>query len=178
MMEELRIPMRRIGALIGSKGSIKRKIEELGTVTIEINSNDGTVLIEDLANSNQEKTLKAIDCVKAIARGFSPENALKLFENENFVFDLINLTEFDLKTSKAMQVKKARVIGTHGKAREEIEKSSGALISIQGKTIAFIGTIQQIDLAKRAVEMLLEGAKHSTVFGFIHKKPKTEKFEL
>lgn len=177
MIEELKIPINRIGALIGVKGSIKKKIEELGTVTLEIDSKEGIVLIEDMASSNQEKALKAIDCVKAIARGFPPEKALKLFEEKNS-FDLINLNDFNLKSSKAMQVKKARIIGTHGKAREEIEKNSGAMISIQGKTIAFIGTLKQIDLAKRACEMLLEGAKHSTVFGFIHKKPETEKFEL
>ena len=177
MLEEIIIPLNRVGVLIGRKGSIKREIEKLGTVTLEIDSSNGSVLIEDLASSNQEKVLKAISCVKAIARGFSPENAFKLFEKKN-KFDLINLNEFNLKTSKSMKTKRGRIIGSHGKAREEIEKTSGALISIQGKTIAFIGTIEQIDLAKRAVEMLLEGAKHSTVFGFINKNFKSKKFEL
>ncbi|MBN2126760.1 MAG: RNA-processing protein [Candidatus Diapherotrites archaeon] len=178
MMEEIRIPMRRLGALIGPKGSIKREIEKLGTVTLEIDSDDGTVLIEDMASSDAEQVLTAIKVVKAIARGFSPEKAFKLFEDNLISFDVINLNEFDLKTGKAMQVKRGRVIGAEGKARYEIEKSSGAMISVQGKTIAFIGTLEQIDLAKRAVEMLLEGAKHSTVFGFMHNKPRTEKFEL
>ncbi len=177
MLEEIIIPMNRIGVLIGPKGSTKREIEKLGTVTLEINSSDGSVLIEDLASSNQEKVLKAIDCVKAIARGFSPKNAFKLFEEKNN-FDLINLNDFDLKTSKSMKTKRGRVIGSNGRARLEIERTTGVLISIQGKTIAFIGTIEQIDLAKRAVEMLLEGAKHSTVFGFINGAPRTKKFEL
>jgi ribosomal RNA assembly protein len=174
MIEELRIPHARIGVLIGPKGTTKHEIEVKTGVSLEIDSEEGTVAF--LQTTDPIKALKAMKIVKAIGRGFSPQKALRILE-ENVSLELIDLKEKIGKSTKAINTKKGRIIGRQGKARAEIEENTGASISVYGKTIAIIGTPAQIDKATRAIEMLLEGAKHLTVFRFVHKQ-EPKKFEL
>ena len=177
MDEFVRIPEERIGVLVGPKGAVKREIEKKTATRIEIDSESGEVEI----SSKKDDALqfdKAADIVKAIARGFSPEHALSLL-NEDFVLEIIKITEYAGKSEKAVAAKRARIIGKQGTAREEIENDTGCFISVYGKTISIIGRADKIEKARKAVEMLMEGAKHSTAFGFLKKnKKKSDKFEL
>ena len=177
MDEFVRIPEERIGVLIGPKGAVKREIEKKTATRIEIDSESGEV---ELTSKSQDalKFYKAVDIVKAIARGFSPKHALSLLK-EGFILEIIKISEYAGKSEKAISAKRARVIGKQGSAREEIERDTGCFISVYGKTIAIIGYAEKIENAKKAVEMLMEGAKHSTAFGFLKKdKKKVDKFEL
>ena len=177
MDEFVRIPEERIGVLIGLKGTVKREIERKTGTRIEIDSESGEVEITSKSNDALQ-VYKAADVVKAIARGFSPEHAISLLK-EGFVLEIIKITEYAGKSEKAIAAKRARVIGKQGSAREEIEQDTGCFISVYGKTIGIIGHTDKIENARKAVEMLMEGAKHSTAFGFLKKdKKKSDKFEL
>jgi ribosomal RNA assembly protein len=103
--------------------------------------------------------------VKAIGRGFSPERAFRLL-NEDEQMEIIELKGF---TDKKMRVIKSRLIGTKGKTRKEIEKWSGCSVSIYGKTVSLIGNYKQIEVAREAVNMIIRGVKHSKVYGFLKK---------
>ena len=59
---------------------------------------------------------------------------------------------------------RSRVIGTRGRARTRIEELSGCSMSVYGSTVALIGEEEQLERATRAVELLLKGSEHSTVF--------------
>ena len=59
---------------------------------------------------------------------------------------------------------RARAIGTRGKARSRIEELSGCSMSVYGSTVALIGEEDQLERATRAVELLVRGSEHSTVF--------------
>lgn len=107
--------------------------------------------------------LQAKSIVKAIARGFSPKRAFRLFDEEE-ALEIIELEGF--KENK-MKVLKSRLIGTRGKARIIIEKDSGCFMSVYGKTVSLIGKYDQIEIAKEAVRMILRGSKHSKVYGFL-----------
>ncbi|MBN1941553.1 MAG: RNA-processing protein, partial [Candidatus Diapherotrites archaeon] len=121
--------------------------------------------------------LSAMNMVKAIGRGFSPENAMLLLDNETFL-SIIDLQEFG-KTKKKLFTRKGRVIGEKGRIRERIEEATDTKISVYGKTISIIGRVQGIEAAKTAVEMLLEGARHDTVFKFLRDiTMEKTKFEL
>ena len=48
--------------------------------------------------------------------------------------------------------------------RERIEELSGCSMSVYGSTVALIGEEEQLERATRAVEMLVKGSEHSTVF--------------
>jgi len=122
--------------------------------------------------------IKAMDIVKAIARGFSPEKAL-LLANDRFALRVLSLCEIVGKSERAIHQKKARVIGRNGSVRANIEKETNCYISVYGNTVSIIGEIEEIALAEEAIEMLLHGANVSTVYKRIKKRKLMEKkFEL
>jgi len=128
---------------------------------VKINREGNTVLI----NGEGLGLYKAKMAVKAIARGFSPERIEKLYEEDSIidVIDLGNMKENRLK------IIKSRIIGTRGKTRKKIEEASEAIISVYGKTIALIGTYEQIQIAKEAINMIISGLGHKTVYIYLEK---------
>jgi ribosomal RNA assembly protein len=65
---------------------------------------------------------------------------------------------------------RARVIGTKGKTRRLFEELTGAYMSVYGNTVALIGDTFQLDIAMRALDMLLSGSEHSAVYRFLEGK--------
>lgn len=175
-MEEdfLRVPESRIAVLIGSGGETKRLIEKQGKCKLRIDSESGETTVEcaDVMGLS-----KAMSVVKAIGRGFAPEKALNLF-NDDYFLELIDLKEIVGKSEKAIQNKRARVIGKEGKVRESIEEISECFVSVYGHTVGIIARMENISAAKEAVEMLLEGAKIESVERFLLKEKKGKEFEL
>ena len=83
MAEELiKIPEDRIAVLVGTKGVTKRKIQKLSDTKITVNSEEGEVKVE---GDDSLKVLMARDIVKAVGRGFNPEIAVKLLEDDNIL---------------------------------------------------------------------------------------------
>ncbi|MFO8109629.1 MAG: hypothetical protein R6U17_03770 [Thermoplasmata archaeon] len=65
---------------------------------------------------------------------------------------------------------KARLIGKNGRTRELIEELSECYVSIYGNTVSLIGTPTELSIARRAVQMILEGSEHSTVYSYLESK--------
>lgn len=173
--ELLIIPRERVGALIGKNGSAKKEIERKTETKIVVDSHEGEA--EITRNGDAIKFWQAIKIVKAIGRGFSPEHAMRLL-NEETVFELLELRDYVGKSENAMKSRRGRVIGEHGRARELIEEETGANISVYGKTVGIIGTQEEVEKAVKAVRMLLLGAGHDKVFGQLKRKLAEERFEL
>jgi len=163
-MIHVKIPSERIGVLIGADGSTKRQIEERSGVTLRIDSESGSVTID---SSDSLSAMRASDVVKAIGRGFSPERALRLLDDETLVFDLIDLSDMTQKDIKRV---KGRIIGKDGRTRELIEELLDVKISVYGKTVGTIGDPVRVQAARKAIEMLIEGAPHGTVYSYLEKK--------
>ena len=107
--------------------------------------------------------------VKAIGRGFIPEIALKLMDDE-VMLEIINLPDYVGKSKKAILRQKGRIIGKDGKTRDIITEMTVTYVSIYGKTVAIIGEMEHLHIAKEAVEMILDGARHKTVYSFLERK--------
>ena len=165
----VRIPKDRIGALIGPEGKTKHELEKRTGVKLHIDSETGEVEIE--SKDNPLGVLQARDVVKAIGRGFSPERAMRLLQ-ENQYLDIVDIREFAGTSGKAMRRLRGRVIGENGKTRETIERLSGAYVSVYGKTVALIGSAEELRIARAAVEMLLRGAQHSSVYRYLERQRK------
>ncbi len=163
-MIHVKIPSERIGVLIGADGSTKRQIEERSGATLRIDSASGSVTIDSPDSLN---VMRAGDVVKAIGRGFSPERALRLLDDETLVLDLIDL--FNM-TQKDLQRVKGRIIGKDGRTRELIESLLDVKISVYGKTVGIIGDPVHAQAARKAIGMLIEGAPHGTVYSYLEKK--------
>jgi ribosomal RNA assembly protein len=163
MQEEIKIPKERIAVLIGEKGATKRKLQKKIDVKITVSSEDGDVLLE---SEDSLKVFVGTNVIRAIGRGFNPEVALKLVD-ENYTFEIVNIHDFSGKSKKQEERIKSRVIGTNGKARRSIEKMTETRISIYGKTVGIIGKLDDVYLAKRALEKLLQGVPHNNVYKWI-----------
>src|SRR3989344_5771794 len=163
-MEELKIPKERISMLGGVRGSTKRKIQKLTDTKITGNSEMGDVLIE----GDSLNCFNCLNVIKAIARGFNPDIALKLL-NEDFRLEVIPLDEFARNKKDLIRIR-SRLIGTKGKARENLEGISKANIEIYGKTVAIIGEIDGILVAKQGITNLLHGSKHGNVYAYMEKQ--------
>jgi ribosomal RNA assembly protein len=167
----VKMPKERVGVLIGEDGRVKHQIEKSCKVKLEVDSASGDVTVIPTEEGAKDGLvgLNARDIVKAIARGFSPERALRLV-GEDMYLEVIDIRDFTGKDPKHISRVRARIIGTEGKTRTTIEDFSGAELSIYGNTVAIIGDILSMDAAKRAVEMLLEGSEHSAVYKFLENK--------
>ena len=168
--EYLKIPKERVGVIIGKDGATKEHIENMTKIELDIDSETGNVTIAPTKEMEDPLSVwKARYIVKAIGRGFSPETALKLLDDE-IILDIINLQDFVGKSKKAVMRQKGRIIGREGRTKEIIKEMTDVDISIYGKTVSLIGDMERIQIAKEAVEMILEGVRHKSVYAFLEKK--------
>ena len=178
----LKIPRERIGVLIGPNGEIKKYIERTLSVKLEIESETGGVKITLTENVEDPSLLfKAKDVVNAIGRGFSPELAFRLIRDEEAFLDIIDLRAIFGKSESDIRRVKGRIIGMEGKTRRIIEELTETNVCVYGYTVGLIGDIEQVQAAREAIQMLIRGSLHSTVYRFLHRKRrelKKRKLEL
>ena len=167
---QIKIPKDRIAVLIGTKGKTKAEIEERMQASIHVDSKEGDVRV---TGEDAVKLYGAQSIIKAIARGFNPKIALRL-EKQDWALEIIDLNDWHEKKNHQERMK-GRVIGKGGKSREIIEELTGASVSVYGKTVGVLGPVETVGIAKQAVDMLLEGANHSTVFSYLEKKRREAK---
>ncbi|ADZ10586.1 KH domain protein [Methanobacterium lacus] len=175
--EYLKIPRERVGVLIGKNGITKDEIENLTKTDINIDSETGSISVSPTeATEDPLAVWKSRYIVKAIGRGFNPEISLKLLSDETLL-EIINLPDYVGKSKKAIMRQKARIIGKEGRTKDIIIDMTGVDISIYGKTVAIIGGMEQIHIAKEAVEMILNGVRHKTVYAFLERKSRDMKIQ-
>lgn len=167
MTEHIKIPLERVAVLVGPKGNMKELIEKKSTAMLNIDSESGDVEISN--PTDPLMGMRAKEVVQAIARGFSPEKALKLFDHDLLMFETMDLSNI-ARTEKDLMRIRGRLIGKDGKTREIFETLTGAYISVYGKTISLIGYPEQNTVARTGINMLLEGSAHGPVYSFLEKK--------
>jgi ribosomal RNA assembly protein len=170
-MKYLKIPIERIGVLIGHNGETKKDLEEKSGLKIKIDSDLGEIVIDDHEIEDPLIVIKIENIIKAIGKGFSPQNAIRLMDDDAdfFIFDL-----YDYVGKKEVHVKrlKSRVIGQEGKTKRVLEELTDSKISIYGHTISIISDITSMNILKKAIDMLLTGSKHATIYRFVETQMK------
>ena len=156
MIATVKIPEERVSVLIGTKGSTKRNIQRQTKTKIIIEGEEVTI------DGDSINALDAENIVKAIGRGFSPENSFLLLDEEN------TLSIIDLPKNKAtLKRVRSRLIGTNGKSRRNIERLTGTHISVYGKTVSLIGEYSNVEIAEQAINKLIKGVSHRFVYEFL-----------
>jgi ribosomal RNA assembly protein len=156
MIDFVRIPEERM-KLLKADPRIQKKLKDLCDCEfryledIEIESDDSI------------KIFRTKEVVKAFGRGFNVDDALALLDESYY----LEIVEIESKLKDRITVLKGRVIGREGGTKKIIEKISGAKISIYGKTISIIGRWDELQIAKEAIDLILSGSKHSTVYRFL-----------
>lgn len=160
----VRIPNDRIAVLIGKSGSVKSQIEKLCHVMLEVDGQTGEILVSSTEDAETTNPFKAVEIVMAIGRGFSPEVAMTLLKGQN-TLHIIDLKEFAGKSKSSIERIKGRLIGEGGRARQNMENLSGTRISVYGKTVSVIGSVDRLRLAVDAVSSISRGSMHGAVYG-------------
>ena len=177
----VKIPLDRVGVLIGPEGKAKARIERSLGVDLEIESDAGNVTITLSPGQDDVSVLfTAANIVKAVGRGFSPQRAMRLSE-EDWDLSIMDLEEYIGTSRSAQERVKGRIIGKAGRSREIIEELTETQISVYGGTVAIIGHVEVLPAAMEAVGMLIRGSFHKTVWNYLYayrRRLKKEKAEI
>jgi len=161
MQEIVLIPHERVGVLIGKGGKVKEKLEKETSARITVDEQEVIIDCDDPG-----VLIKVAEVVKAIGRGFSPEDAFLLLKDD-FELAVITLQGERHNTVKRLM---ARVIGKKGATRKIIEDETNCLLCVFGKTVAIIGTQPNLSRAEHAVEEIIRGRSHGYVYAKLKKK--------
>ncbi|MFC7201182.1 KH domain-containing protein [Halospeciosus flavus] len=167
MTQHVKIPQDRIGVLIGEGGETLRRIEREAEVRLDVDSENGAVAVEK--TGDPLRGMKGPDIVRAIGRGFDPDVALSLLDDDMRMFDLVDIDRA-ARNDNDLRRKKGRLIGENGRTRELVEELTGADVVIYGSTFGIVGDPKQVEIARSAAEMLLDGAPHGSVYSFLERK--------
>jgi ribosomal RNA assembly protein len=173
--QTVRVPTERVGAIIGREGDTKRSLEAALGVQLEVDSREGTVTVRS-EGSEDADPLTATRVIEAIGRGFSPQRAKRLM-NENTTLEIIDLRDYAGKSSNSLERIRGRVIGLRGKSRRVIEELTQCYVSVYGRTVAIIGDLSEVGLAAEAVRTLAAGSQHRTVYNALQKERTKRKME-
>ncbi|MFW9865802.1 MAG: KH domain-containing protein [Candidatus Thorarchaeota archaeon] len=175
----MKIGKNRIAVLIGRDGKVKKDIETYLGVKINLDSKTGACEIlpniDDL-NYMPLNVFTAQKIVNAINRGFNPTKAMKLLEDD-YDLEVINLMVVLGKSDKRIKRVKGRVIGRNGEMRKAIERFAESFVSVYGKTISVIADYDNLQIARKAITMLINGIPHHVVLKFLESKYNEKKKE-
>lgn len=171
----VRIPVERVGAVIGKEGATKRFLEEEMGVKLSVDSKEGTVTVR-AESAHGTDPFSATRVVEAIGRGFSPQRARRLLD-EGTALELIDLRDYAGKSVNSLERIRGRVIGLKGKSRRVIEELTGCHLSVYGRTVAIIGDAAEVQLASDAVKSLATGSQHKNVYNTLQKARSKRKME-
>ena len=174
MIQEIKIAGNRVAVLIGKGGSVKKELEERTSTSVSIDSKEGSVKLE---GEDTPLLLRGIEVVQAINRGFSPERAFVLLDDEDLLLDVIDLSGLT-DSPRQLDRLRGRIIGKDGRSREQIEHMTECDVSVFGKTVALIGLPEHIKIARSAIDMLLQGLPHEMVFAFLERKRREMKQDM
>ena len=165
-MRSVRIPGDRVGTLSGKKGETKRAIEKISGIRLRIDE-EGEILFNDEAEGTDPlMALKIIDVLKAVGRGFNPDRALRLFEDDEYL-EVIDLKDVVGDRPNQLGRIRGRLIGADGKTRRIIEELTECYMSVYGNTVSLIGNSVSLPVAKHAIELILNGSEHATVYHYL-----------
>ncbi|MCL1810967.1 MAG: KH domain-containing protein [Methanomassiliicoccaceae archaeon] len=165
-MRSVRIPGDRVGTLIGKNGETKKMIERMSGIKLDIDTEGEVIFNEEAEGTDPLMALKIIDVIRAIGRGFNPERAVRLFEDDEY-FEAFDLKEVAGDRPNQLGRVRGRLIGAEGKTRRIIEELTGCYMSVYGNTVSLIGNSVSLPVAKHAVELILNGSEHATVYHYL-----------
>jgi ribosomal RNA assembly protein len=171
----VRVPLERVAVIIGKGGETKKQLEEACNVTLDVDSKEGIVRVRS-TNPVEGDPLRAMNVIEAVGRGFSPPKALRLLK-EDSMLEIIDLRDFVGKSQNSLERVRGRIIGLQGKSRRVIEELTHCSISVFGRTVAIIGDVSEVRLAKEAITNLAGGSTHRSVFNALQKARTKRKME-
>ncbi len=173
--QSVRIPVDRVGAVIGKEGGTKKFLEEEMGVKLEVDGREGLVTVRS-DSALKADPFSATRVIEAIGRGFSPQKARRLLD-EGTALEVIDLRDYAGRSANSLERIRGRVIGLKGKSRRVIEELTGCNLSVYGRTVAIIGEAGEVQNVSQAVRSLATGSQHKTVYNTLQKARSKRKME-
>lgn len=168
----VRLPVERIGIVIGKGGEVLKKIMESTKTVITVNEVDGIVVIEPASPYTKPvELMKAQDVVRAIGYGFSPDKAFRLLDDDVMLI-VIDLKEYIKTSPNHLARVRGRIIGEEGRVRKNLEEATDTYISVYEDYVAIIGEYENASVAREAILMIIEGRQHATVYKYVDRAMK------
>lgn len=163
----VRIPLDRVKVLTSNDKQVIKELEGRTLTKISIDEVNSYAIVEpSTPNTPVMNVIKAKEFINAVAVGFPPEKAWRLL-NDDQVLLIIDLKVAVGDSQNHLTRVKGRVIGEGGKVRKNIEEIAGTYISVYDDYIAIIGDYESANLAREAIEMLIQGRQHTTVYKYL-----------
>ena len=144
-----------------------KAIEEEFSVKIIIDNDKGEVTIIPGNNTSFDQLIKAKNIIEAISYGFDYNDAQNL-RSDDYTLEIIDLKDY-VDKDKANHISriKARIIGEDGRAKRVLQELTDTNIVIGDRYIAILGLYDNVKIAREALEMLIHGRQHATVYRWI-----------
>lgn len=152
--------------------SLKKKLET--ALRVKINITKEAVEIQGKDSEGYSEYIAGL-ALGALNMGFSVDSAL-LLKNEDYMFEKINLKKH-LRRSRLRTVK-GRIIGEKGRTKELISELTGCSLAIKDYDVGIIGKTSDVEVARRAIISLIQGAPHSHIYAYLEKSRKLSKESL
>ncbi len=139
-------------------------IRRLG-VSLKLDRSMSSVIIEPIREEGASNVLRAKDIVSALVIGFSPSDAMVLLD-EDYVLTIVDVTQAVEGKENHLRRVMGRIIGENGKAKKTIEEITGTRIAINDRRglVGIIGDYERANIARHAIDLLIQGRMHSTVY--------------
>ncbi|MCG2872597.1 MAG: KH domain-containing protein [Acidilobus sp.] len=148
----------------GELGQVMGELRRRLGVRLTLDESNSRVLIEAEGEGDAANVLRARDIVRAIAIGFSPQDALQLLD-ENYVLVVVDVTQVVGDKENHLRRVLGRVIGENGRARRTLEEITGTKIVVNDRgLVGIIGDYERSQIARHGVELLVQGRMHATVY--------------
>ena len=89
--------------------------------------------------------------------------------------EVLKLTDAVGKNKKALSRQKGRIIGRNGITKEIITDMADVDMAVYGKTVSLIGRMENIMVAKEAINMILSGSRHKTIYSYLENQKRERK---
>ncbi|MEM3832242.1 MAG: KH domain-containing protein [Thermoprotei archaeon] len=169
------IPEARLKSILDKDSWFISEVEKTTGTKITVKKETGEITIDVSKNSKQSDIIRAREMIQAYGHGFDPNDALRL-RNSDVFMEIINLKDYLSSSNDIIRVK-GRIIGAGGKTKSTIIELTGASISISDNEIVIIGDFEQLQVAKRAIEMLINGSPHTVVYRFLERFKSAQKIK-
>lgn len=162
-MQYVHVPDERLHVL---DDAVLNRLEQMTNASITIDNQSKSVSV---THSDSVAEMEATEVIRAVAQGFAPHDAMQLLTNQDVRFETINIKN-KTRNEKEFRRQKGRVIGENGRTRELLEELGGASVCIYQDAVSIIGEPLEVQTVRRAVNRLISGESHASVYGFLEER--------
>jgi len=155
---------RTVGKIVTNKDLLEEKLN----IELEIKGNIVNTHGEELDTYIADKVIEAIDNNIPIKTALTLKNT----DIDLFIMNLKEIVKHKDKKSKNLKRVRGRLIGTNGRALENLKRISSCCITLKDNIITIVGPSDRIKPLVTAIQKLARGSDHGKVYAYLENQEK------